>query len=185
MSGRFFKVICAAVLSIGLIGQANAGLIIGDVYTDGTDNWEYVGFFRLSDGLFWNDINDCDIGTPQPGCIKEFANAVNGIKAASEYFPTLTPDQIATSTVDDGVNHKAWYAEVGGPALALDEDVSVSGLYDTAGDISAFVEDGSITSSNADNYKTFVFKSVSVPAPSTLAIFALALCALGARKFKR
>jgi hypothetical protein len=185
MSSKLLKVIFAVVISVGLIGQANSALIIGDLYTDGTESWEYVGFFRLSDGLFWNDINDCDVEGATTECDGEFANAVNGIDAAAENFSALTPDQIATSTVDDGVNHKAWYATVGGAVLALDEDVSVSGLYDSAGDISAFVEDGSITSSNADNYKTFVFKSVSVPAPSTLAIFALALCGLAVRRLKR
>ena len=194
MSGRFFKVICAAVLSIGLVGQANAGLITGlvkgqiygDTLTPGL-LWEYVGEFDLADAPDWL-TNDTESHTP-----------VNGLAAAvlAENYPELFGMQIAlaaiegTSNIDSTgnnviVNHEAWYSRYGSSLVTLKEDVVAdpdgSGLYDNSGDVSAFVLDENIIS---ETYINYVFKAVEVPEPSTIAIFALALCALGARKLKR
>ena len=54
-------------------------------------------------------------------------------------------------------------------------------MYDADGDISAFVNDRAVSSYNLN----YVFKAVEVPEPFTLSMFALALCGLGARRFKK
>jgi hypothetical protein len=194
MSSRFFKVICAVVLSVGLVGQANAGLITGlvqgqiygDTLTPGL-LWEYVGEFDLADAPDW--LTDGD----------ESHNPVNGLAAAvlDENYPELFGMQIAvaalggTSNIDSTgnsviVNHMAWYSRYGSSLVTLSEDVTAnnsgSTLFDDIGDVSAFVLDQNIT---AGTYINYVFKAVEVPEPSTLAIFALALLGLGARKLKR
>ena len=193
MNIRFFKVICAAVLSIGLLGQANAGLILGGIYEDGAGlKWEYIGEFNLGDGPDWNG-NDAD-GTNAP--------AKNGLEWAAVLFASL--EQLAVAAFAEGeldgllstgtevVNHKAWYDTYGSFQDRLDRPeiyresesltVNVGGnpnLYDFKGDASAFVRDRANTRIN------YVFKAVEVPEPFTLAIFSLALLGLGVRKLKR
>ena len=69
MSGKFLKIISVALFSIGLLGQANASLIVGDVVEDLSGNeWLYVGQFNLVDGPFWSDANDCAF-SPNPACV--------------------------------------------------------------------------------------------------------------------
>jgi hypothetical protein len=194
MSGRFFKVVCAAVLSIGLIGQANAGLITGlvegEIYEDTLTPglmWEYVGEFDLADAPDWL-TDGIESHTP-----------VNGLAAAvlAGNYPELFGMDIAvaalggTSNIDSTgnsviVNHMAWYSRYNNSLVTLAEDVTANNsggtLYDAKGDVSAYVLDENVSPNSFVNY---VFKAVEVPEPSTLAIFALALCALGARKLKR
>ncbi|AGH47441.1 PEP-CTERM sorting domain-containing protein [Paraglaciecola psychrophila] len=194
MSGRFFKVICAAVLSIGLIGQTNAGLITGlvqgQIYGDTLTTdllWEYVGEFDLADAPDWL-TNGNESHTP-----------VNGLAAAvlAENYPELFGIQIAvaalggTSNIDSTgnsviVNHMAWYSRYANSLVTLAEDVTANNsgttLFDDDGDVSAFVLDENI---GAGTYVNYVFKAVEVPEPSTTAIFALALLGLGVRKLKR
>ena len=86
MSSKFLKVIFAFVLSAGLVSQANANLILGDVVADAAEvKWEYVGSFNLTDGPFWNDANDC-FNSQDPNCVDQFADALNGIQAAEKLF---------------------------------------------------------------------------------------------------
>jgi hypothetical protein len=191
MNIRFFKVICAAVLSIGLLGQANAGLILGGIYEDGAGlKWEYIGEFNLGDGPDWNG-NDAD-GTNAP--------AKNGLEWAAVLFASL--EQLAVAAFAEGeldgllstgtevVNHKAWYdtywsgpdrPEIYRESESLTANIGGnSNLYDFKGDRSAFVRDSAEVS-----YINYVFKAVEVPEPSTLAIFSLALLGFGVRKLKR
>jgi hypothetical protein len=205
MSSKLLKVIFAVVMSVGLIGQANASLIYfqeGTNYSDANGNlWEYIGHFDLKS----NDAKD--------------NKALNGLEAAMELFSVVGDkiedfalsafweDMITGGVITvveineekrldvlDGifyadVNHKAWYDTFDGqPGLNIhledivanvDKDAGKS--YD-AGDFSAFVSDRAVLGFNIN----YVFKRVAeVPAPSTLAIFSLALCALVARQIKR
>jgi hypothetical protein len=187
MSGRFFKVICAAVLSIGLVGQANAGLITGlvegEIYEDTITPgllWEYVGEFDLLDA---------------PNFVFGGQNlALNGLQAAAAALNLKTPlKELALAAYDNDrsvaiggavVNHRAFYEIIRQGVSLMAEDISSpggsNGLYDAEGDASAYLRDQA-----NESYINYVFKAVEVPEPSTLAIFALALCALGARKIKR
>jgi hypothetical protein len=199
MSGGFFKVICAAVLSIGLIGQANAGLILGGIYKDGAGfEWEYVGELDLGAGPQYNNANGDNV-------TENFAEAQNGLEAASSLYQlpmvdlalaahSMTPAEFSAIKIgDDLVNHKAWYDffwndfnDGGRPSVKRDDEDLVAdsgsdGLYNSNGDVSAYVSDRVLKG----EVISYVFKAVEVPEPSTLAIFALALCALGARKLKR
>jgi len=196
MSSKFLKGIFAAVLSVGLIGQANASVIYfqeGTNYSDSNGKlWEYIGSFDLKN----NDTKD--------------NKALNGLEAAMELFGVagdkvedfalsaffldfitqgvITVDEIeAAKTGDADVNHKAWYdlfqgtIDVRAEGILVNMDGDALKSYD-AGDSSAFVSDRAASLLNIN----YVFKRVSlVPEPSTLAIFALALFGLGARKFKR
>jgi hypothetical protein len=191
MSGRFFKVISAAVLSIGLVGQANAVLIVGDTLQDSAGvDWTYVGLFDLIDGPVWNDANN-------DGNAGDNARPLNGIQAAAILFgPLGVNEKYAISTTVSLVEHEAFYDGFGGIAGARREesfiaDANGDGFYNS-GDFSAFIYDNTARTKDVliqqglyEARINYVFKSVEVPEPSTLAIFALALCALGARKFKR
>jgi len=204
MSGKFFKVICAAILSIGLAGQSNAGIIYfqeGEIYSDGKDLWEYVGYFDLK-----NDDSKDD-------------KALNGLEAAMEIFSVagdkvedfalsafwedkneygvITEDEINNEKMYDAqdsllfadVNHKAWYDSYSSsPGLKIELEDTLANVNGDAndayeqGDFSAYVSDRAAQGFNIN----YVFKrTTQLPEPSTLAIFSLALLCLGARRFKR
>ena len=204
MSSKFLKVIFATVMSIGLIGQANAVLIVGDNYLD-ADNvmWEYVGNYDMYTGPVWyGAIPDND---QVPGSDADNATPYNGLEAAvaaGVISGPLTDIAIASfglnfdfnsiSSGDQIVNHQAWYDGAGDAITMFDEDIVADGNDDgiyTRGvftngqtDRSAWVDDRVFFEGE---YVNFVFKRVSIPEPSTFAIFLLALCGLGVRLAKR
>lgn len=206
MSSKFLKVIFAAVMSIGLIGQANAVTISyfeeGQNYTDADGKlWEYLGFFDLDDG---------------PDARDGFGNLLkpisfNGLGAALELFGAtgdsledfalsaflfdttqngvISDDEISILNAFDpdhaDVNHMSWYDTFNStPGLhvaseSINTKVGAQGYFEN-GDISAYVDDRALAGFNLN----YVFRTVAVPEPSTLAIFALALLVLGARKLR-
>jgi hypothetical protein len=190
MSGRFLKVIFAAILSIGLIGQANAAVIsVGDIRLDADGvEWAYLGFYNLADGPNWNDADgSCDVnGADQSTCWGDYARPLNGIEAAGLRFLLGANEIFAISTVLTSVDHLAFYDEFAGSVAtkkveSFKADADNDNLYNTAGDASAFIKDRA-----ASDIANHVFKrAIDVPAPASLAIFAFGLLLLGARKFKR
>lgn len=184
MSGKFLKIIFVALFSIGLVGQANAALIFQD--SAGVD-WTFVGSYNLADGPNWDDADgSCDIaGADQSTCWGDNAKPLNGIEAAELLFALAANEIFAISTINTWVDHLAYYDEYqGNVAVAKGEsivaDSDSNGSYDTFGDASAYIHDRA--GSDIINY---VFKrTIDVPEPSALAVFALALCVFGARRLK-
>jgi hypothetical protein len=190
MKGRFFKVICAVVMSIGLFGQANASLIPGGIYqdVDGLE-WEYVGSFDLADGPSFKDPVPFTYNGLAAAAFAIYADVnVPDTLALAAYLDDFDVDTISIG--DNVVNHLAWYDSYYGPDIndieRLAEGTTAegggdAGKYDAIGDVSAYVKDRALP----DFYTNYVFKAVEVPGPSTLGIFALALLGLGVRKLKR
>jgi hypothetical protein len=192
-----------------LVGQANAITISyfeeGKNYTDADGNlWEYVGAFDVGAGPQYIDANNNgieDVGD-------QFPAPLNGLEAAvSLGFGSLENLAISAFIFDVGnglisvdefegmeasynvdiveVNLKSWYDGFGNAVGILGQDVLADvnndGKYTAGTDKSAYVKDRSVVG----DYTNYVFKSVNVPEPSTLAIFTLALCGLGVRRLKR
>jgi hypothetical protein len=190
MSSKFLKVIFAAALSVGLIGQANAAMI----YVSDANGilWEKVGSYDLADGALWSGV-DLTLQTDN-------AKPLNGIQAAEQIFGVLGSNEVyAISTQFDLVDYQAFYDVYGGSNGAklgesIDADVNNDGSYNV-GDSSAYINDSTArfrdlaSSFPGPGYSpllNYVFKrTVDVPEPSTLAIFVLALLGLGVRQLKR
>ena len=203
MSSKIINVVLVCLFTLCVAGKANAGLIVGDLYADDAGvQWEYVGSYDLVPSeIEYKLPTDVEIVN---GANTEIAN-FNGIEAATHTFGALTGDQeYAISTNDIAiydlfdfldiseytVNHEAWYDIYGGTVngvnvgvVSKDESyVEPNDFYNVDGAFSAYIGDRAIAGANIN----YVFKSVttSVPEPSTLAIFALALAGLTARRFK-
>ena len=200
MSSKFLKIIIATLLSVGLIGQASAALILGENYTD--DNnvlWSYVGKYDLVKGPAW-DGADSNIktanATPYNGLEAAVAaGIVSGplediaIAAFDRFFQTFELPNVNAG--DQIVTHTAWYDGSQSAIKMFAENIIADGDEDgfyTQGvftngstDRSAWVLD---RGGNEGQYMNYVFKRVSVPEPSTFAIFVLALCGLAVRRRK-
>ena len=115
------------------------------------------------------------------------AEALNGIQVAEALFGSLIDGLYATSTVENLVNRLSWYDAYQDTTREASDSIAAdfgANLYSEAGDLSAYIQDRSYLDGVTDRIN-YVFKSVSVPAPSSLAVFALALCVFGARRLKR
>ncbi|WP_159817514.1 PEP-CTERM sorting domain-containing protein [Colwellia sp. 20A7] len=202
MSSKIINVVLVCLFTLCIAGKANAGLIVGDLYADDAGvQWEYVGSYDLIPSeIEFTLPTDVEILN---GANTEISN-FNGIEAAIYNFGTLMGDQeYAISTIDINifvmlgldiseytVNHEAWYDIYGGAVngvnvgvVSKDESyVEPNDFYNVDGAFSAYIGDRAVVGANIN----YVFKSVttSVPEPSTLAIFTLALIGLTARRFK-
>jgi hypothetical protein len=212
MSSKIINLVAICLFSLCIAGNANAGLIIDEVYTDYDGiEWQYIGSFDTNGGVVWNNANGDSV-------FDDFATPLNGLEAAaiifggdaSQYaisvlFPAPSVPNGPTPTDVDSSSHvwvgsvgpkaeiakgaaivsnEAWYATHSGgvtiKAEGITADLNGDGLYSTAGDMSAYVND------RLDARTNYVFKAVStpVPEPSTLAIFSLALIGLASRRIK-
>lgn len=198
MSGKFLNIIFATVLSIGLVGYANATLIAGENYTDSDSVlWVYVGSYDMFTGPAWDGEDSTTItdnATPYNGLEAAIAAGIVSGPLADLAIAAYDRNFSLTDVMagDEIVNHMAWY-DGASKAITMDsEDIVADGNADdkyTLGDFgagqtdqSAWVNDRVAT---AGVYINYVFKrTIEVPAPSTLAIFALAFCGLVARRLK-
>ena len=179
MNSKIMSIISLCLLTLCISTSANAGLIVGDVYSDIDDaniQWEYVGSYDLTDGpdLFQD----------------ENIIPVNGIGAAELIFGILSANEqygLSSNSVDDYknienfiVNRHAWYDsfDVSTSVHEAKENEKAnhggSEYYDTAGDISAYIWDRAEQGKHINH----VFKTVSVasvPEPTTLAILLIKL----------
>jgi hypothetical protein len=202
MSSKIINVVLFCLFTLCIAGKANAGLIKGDLYADDAGvQWEYLGSYDIFPSeIEYKLPTDVEILN---GANTEITN-FNGIEAATHTFGTLTGDQeYAISTTDVLifdflgidiseyiVNHQAWYDIYGGKVngvnvglVSKDESyVEPNDFYNVDGAYSAYIGDRALLGDNIN----YVFKSVttSVPEPTTLAIFSLALMGLTARRFK-
>jgi len=181
MSSKIINVVVFCLFAFFVSDKANAGLIVGNLYSDGAAQWEYVGSFDLANGPAWNG------STPYNGI--EAATLNFGALSFNEVY-ALSSNKIANYNDINNfiVNHMAWYDSFAGrfgisewTEAAVANQAGTS-TYDAINDISAFVQDRADLGENINH----VFKSVttSVPEPSTLAIFALALIGLTTRRLK-
>ncbi|AZQ84450.1 PEP-CTERM sorting domain-containing protein [Colwellia sp. Arc7-635] len=188
MSSKIINIIAVCMLSLFIVDRANAGLMVGEIYSDDAGiQWQYVGLFDLANGKNYTKNG-----------IVQNVQTYNGIEAAELNFGPLTGDAIyALSSnkyeefvfefggIDGFVNHKAYYDSFKDSINQSAENISTDnagGLgYDAVGDLSAFVHDRS----TVGQYENHVFKSISVPEPSTIAIFSLALAGLMVRRLKK
>lgn len=211
MSSKIINIVLFSLLSLCITHKAIAGLIIpeltiGDLYSDDAGiQWEYVGSFELADGPIWKDAGLYDAGLYNGLEVAEikFGSLSEGTYALS----TFLASDIISDKEGYGVNHMAWYDTFEGGSsdgiAAFDENLSEldkggdNTKYDSEGDITAYVKDRSRTYDELFNVNpllikenalniNYVFKSVTtVPEPTTLAIFSLALIGLVSRRIKK
>jgi hypothetical protein len=183
MKIKFINIALFVLLTnIFVLETANAGLIVGSLYSDGTTQWEYVGSFDVADGPYHRN-----------------ATPYNGIAAAILIFgelPSNSTYALSSKKIENYedlsqfiVNHMAWYdthnfitgiSEFSEYAIANNAGTN---FYDATHDISAFINDRAV----AGEYINHVFKSAatSVPEPSTIAILASILIGLSAFRLKK
>lgn len=179
MNIKFIK-IAFGILAMLFTSLSNAGLLApGDIISDSDGvNWQYVGEFDMASGPLYYDANG-------DGIEDDPAPIYSGITAAEANFGVLAPTELyAISTEEIIVNHLAWYDGFSSFYETRAEDyfadAANDGIYSQLGDHSAWVQDRAEFGDNKINY---VFKSVDVPEPSTIAIFSLALLAFVRRAF--
>jgi hypothetical protein len=190
MSSKIINIVVVCVLSLFVADRANAGLIIGNHYSDNAGiQWEYVNSFDLSLGERYKQNN-----------IIQNVETFNGLEVAVKLYGPLAGGAIYAlssndweaylyyeDTINGFVNHSAWYDSFhSGGVTARAENITTDNAgaagYNTVGDYSAYIKDRA----QAGEFMNHVFKSVttSVPEPSTIAIFSLALIGLVSRRFK-
>ena len=191
MSSKFINIVVVCMLALFVADRANANLIFGNIYTDiHGEKWEYINSFDLALGERYKENN-----------IIKNVETFNGLEAAVKLYGPLAGGAIYAlssnnydeylffeGTIDGFVNHNAWYDSFGqnGSVRARAENITTDNAgaagYNTVGDYSAYIKDRAA----AGQFMNHVFKSVvtSVPEPSTLAIFSLALIALVSRRIK-
>tara|TARA_R110000787_G_scaffold149664_2_gene263626 strand:- start:110 stop:664 length:555 start_codon:yes stop_codon:yes gene_type:complete len=184
MSSKIINIVAVCLLSLFVADRANAGLIVGDIYSDRAGiQWQYVGSFDLAAGpdRFTNDNI-----TPYNAIAAAELNF--GALSAGDFYALSSKLEASYADIANFiVNHKAWYDAFDEQTGVHEAGESVSAnnqgdsSYDAIGDISAFIWDRAVPEENINH----VFKSVSVPEPSTLAIFSLALVGLVARRYKK
>lgn len=191
MNIKFFNIAAAIFLFSSTI--ANAGLLnVGDLVTDGTGvQWQYVGEYDVASGPLYYDANG-------DGTDDDPAPIYSGISAAEENFGTLSLNETyAISTVETTVEHRAWFSAFDSFFEVLAEDTYLDegsdGFYAERGDYSAWVSDRepfdpndpfSIPLNSDPLNINYVFKSVNVSEPSTIAILSLSLLAFS-RRFRK
>ncbi|MBA6250776.1 PEP-CTERM sorting domain-containing protein [Colwellia sp. MB3u-55] len=183
MSSKIINIVVVCVLSLFVADRANAGLIIGNHYSDNAGiQWEYVGYFDLADGP---DFFVVDNITPYNAIeVAEFK--FGALLAGGDYAVSSNDQATYLNIANFIVNHKAWYD-------AFDKNVGIhitgesvlanyqgDSSYDAIGDISAFIWDRAMVGENINH----VFKSIAVPEPSTIVIFSLAFMGLIVRRIK-
>ncbi|MBA6399905.1 PEP-CTERM sorting domain-containing protein [Colwellia sp. BRX10-4] len=181
MSSKIINIVVVCVLSFFVADRANAGLIIGNHYSDNAGiQWEYVGYFDLADGP---DFFVVDNITPYNAI--EAAELKFGMLLAGGDYAVSSNDEAAYPDIANFiVNHMAWYDSYGDRIVIHGESVlaNIQGdsSYDAIGDISAFIGDRAMVGENINH----VFKSIAVPEPSTIVIFSLAFMGLIVRRIK-
>jgi hypothetical protein len=203
MSSKIINVVLVCLFTLCVAGKANAGLIVGDLYEDADESglyWEYVGSFDLTDVV--------------PGYEYTSSNGIEAALlhfntlSADEIALSTNMESSYSDIANFLVNHKAFYDTFAGATLGINgilekaeegiiTDFNGDSLYNFSGDISANIVDRTATRTELEEiygdaipekllFTNHVFKSVttSVPEPTTLAIFSLALMGLTARRFK-
>jgi len=183
MSSKIINIVIVCILSLFVAERANAGLIIGDIYSDNTGvEWQYVGSFDLADGP---DRFDIDNITPYNGI--EAAQLIFGALSATDLYALSSNDEAGFADIANFiVNHKAWYDTYDSKGLheaseSLRANNAGDLTYDAIGDISAYIFDRAFVGENINH----VFKTVEVPEPTTFAIFSLAIMGLMVRRLKK
>ena len=189
MSSKIINIFLVCLFSLSVVKTVSADLIVGDQYSD-------------SDGIQWEYIGSVDLADGPAQALKP--TTYNGFEIANMFFSTeIGNSQIALSSNDyfdylffnsndisGFVNHLANYDSFGsnGQLVELAGDVvteNAGGLgYDAVGDISAFVNDRAAQGFYMNHVFKAVSSSVSVPEPSTIAIFSIALIGLMSRRLK-